>query len=454
MKARRGTRSVAIACAVAAAAIGLGSTAATAQQIDPAVKNVKRVAAPKHCPTIPGVSETEIRVGSIAPMTGPTSGSGFSRNIIEGIQARFAFANANQETGARTLTLIPTDDRGEPAQNLAAAQQLVEQEQVYGVLAESAVGSTSAPYLSQHGVPVVGWPMGLPIYGTYANFFGFQYANTKDVASSYTTRDAVVIDKIGGERVALVASNTGGGSVFIEQIAAGIKRFGDGLSVAYKTTDIPLGNTEWGSYAQQIKDSGADTIYTRLATPDNIGLVNALKQAGAPIRNVILATGYDPRVTNLSALDGAYLGIEFKPLETTPAPKGIADFKAAMAQYRPGATVDQAAAAGWLTGTTFIEGIKAAGVTCPTREGFISNLRLAKDYTADGFFDPISFQDVFNKPALCNYYVKVDYATKTFLPQFNSEPVCGDLIKNSKVAAPTAAASAAPARTPATTAGK
>jgi len=376
-------------------------------------------------------------------MTGPTSGSGFYANIIEGIQARFAVANANQETGARKLTLVPMDDKGEPAQNLSAAQTLIEQEQVYAVLAESTVGSASASYLGQNGVPVIGWPMGLPIYGAYPNYFGFQYANTKDVASNYTTRDAVLVDKIGGRNVALVASNTVAGGVFIEQIADAIKRFGEGLTVAYKTTDIPVGNTDWGSYAQQIKDSGADTIYTRLATPDNINLVNALKQAGAPISNIILATGYDPRVPNLTALEGAYVGIEFKPLETTPAPKGIADFKAAMAQYRPAATVDHASAVGWLTGNTLIEGIKAAGVNCPTQEGFVNNLRLAKGYTADGFFDAVNFQDVYNKPALCNYYVKVDNATKTFVPQFNGEHVCGELIKNNKLVAPTTTAPAA-----------
>ena len=137
---------------------------------------------------------------------------------------RFALANANQETGVRRLTLIPVDDKGEPAQNLSAARTLVEQDQVYAVLAESAVGSASASYLNEHGVPVVGWPMGLPMYGAYPNFFGFEYANTKDVASTYTNRDAVLIDKLGGERVALVASNTGAGSAAFEAQRAALRR--------------------------------------------------------------------------------------------------------------------------------------------------------------------------------------------------------------------------------------
>jgi branched-chain amino acid transport system substrate-binding protein len=438
MNARRGMRSVAIACAVAVGALGLGIGAASAQQIDPAVKNVKKVKEPKNCPEIPGVSATEVKVGSIAPMTGPSAGQGFFPTIIDGAQARFDFANANKELGNRKLTLIPIDDKGEAAQNLSAAQNLVEQEKVYAILAESAQGAASAPYLSQKGVPVVGWQLGLPIFGQYTNYFGFQNANAKDIASNYTTRNAVVVDKLGGKKVALVAGNTGNSAIFIEQIADAIKRFGKGMTVAYKTSDIPVGNTEWGSYAQQIKDSGADTMYTGLSPTDNIGLVTAMKQAGTSVKNIVLSAGYDPRLTSLAALDGTTVGIEFKPLETTPAPKGIADFKTAMAQYKPSAPVNQSAAVGWLSANTLIEGIKAAGVNCPTQKGFINNLRLVKDYTADGFFDPIDFQQVFNKPFQCVYYVKLDATAKAYTPLFNGEKVCGDIIKNNKLVAPTA----------------
>ena len=58
--------------------------------------------------------------------------------------------------------------------------------------------------------------------------------------------------------------------------------------------------------------------------------IQLAKQAGATVSHIVLPAGYDPRVTGIAAFDGTYIGIEFKPLETTPAPKGIADFKAAM----------------------------------------------------------------------------------------------------------------------------
>jgi hypothetical protein len=154
-------------------------------------------------------------------------------------------------------------------------------------------------------------------------------------------------------------------------------------------------------------------------------------------------------VLGLPAFDQAYIGIEFKPLEITPAPKGMADFKAAMAQYKPDNPVNQSAAVGWLSANTFIEGLKAAGLNCPTQKAFINNLRMVKDYTADGFFDPVSFADVYNKPFQCVYYVQI--LNKAFVPAFGGKPVCGQLIKNDKLVTP---ATTAPAAATTTTAAR
>jgi branched-chain amino acid transport system substrate-binding protein len=444
MNLRRRLRAVLVIWAAGIVACGLGLGPAGAQQIDKQVRNVKPVKAPKNCPDIPGVTDSEIKVGVIAPLTGPSSGQGFFPQIIDGQQARVQAANANNELGGRKITLVEVDDKGDPAQNVAAAQNLVEQEKVYAILGQSAVGAASAPYLNSKGIPVVGWQLGLDIYGKYPNFFGFQNANAADIKSNYTMRNAEVMQEIGAKKVALIGSNQGNSAIFIEQIADAIKRAGKGLEVVYKTTDVPVGTTEFGSYAQQIKNAGADALYTGLATTENINLINSLKQAGSSVSHIVLPAGYDPRVTAIPAFEGAYIGIEFKPLETTPAPKGIADFKAAMAQYKPSNPVNQSAAVGWLSANALIEGIKAAGVKCPTQKAFINNLRLVDGYTADGFFDPISFQEVFNKPFRCVYYVQI--VNKAFTPAFGGDAICGDLIKNNKLVT-TATTTATPTTT-------
>ena len=83
-----------------------------------------------------------------------------------------------------------------------------------------------------------------------------------------------------------------------------------------------------------------------------------------------------------------------------------------------------------------IEGIKAAGVNCPTRKAFINNLRLEKGYTGDGFFDDPRRRSTSPRStasrSTCVYYVHVE--NKQFVPQFDGKPFCAkQLITDNKI---------------------
>ena len=119
-------------------------------------------------------------------------------------------------------------------------------------------------------------------------------------------------------------------------------------------------------------------------------------------------------------------------METTPEPHGITEYKKWMAQEAPNAQLGQTTMVGWISGETMIEGLKAAGLSCPTRKAFINNLRLVKGYTADGFFPPMNFADVYNRPFFCAYYIQV--VNKQFVPQFGGKQFCGKKeIVNNKI---------------------
>jgi hypothetical protein len=82
---------------------------------------------------------------------------------------------------------------------------------------------------------------------------------------------------------------------------------------------------------------------------------------------------------------------------------------------------------GWLSAETFIEGIKQAGLGCPTRKAFVTNLRLVKDWTAGGAFDPVDLAEGFGRQYQCLYYVKVQNAA--FVPLFDGKELCGKPIR-------------------------
>jgi branched-chain amino acid transport system substrate-binding protein len=350
---------------------------------------------------------------------------------LDGIKARFAKANAEGELGNRKLTLVNEDDAADPARNVTAAQKLVEEEKVFAVMPESAAGDASGKYLFDQGIPAVGWQLGLAVYGTYTNFFGMQNANVKDIKTHYVARPIEAAKALGAKKIAVIGNSTGNAATFAEQNADSVRKT-KGVKLVYKTTDIPPGTTEFGAVVDQIKQSGADTVYTTMAVTDGIALVNALKQAGVVPKIIVFPGGYSPAVLNLPAFDNAYFSLEFAPLETTPEPHGITEFKKWMAQTAPSVSLGQIPMVGWISGTTLIEGLKAAGLSCPTRKAFINNLRLVKGYTADGFFPPLNFADVFNRPFFCAFYIQV--VNHQFVVQFGGKQFCGKKeIVNNKI---------------------
>jgi branched-chain amino acid transport system substrate-binding protein len=428
MKRHRLGRAVVGICAVALVTAGLGisGTAGAASDSGNQFKNLKPIKAPSPCKDDPGITDTEIKIGSIVPTSGP---SATLSPILDGIKARFAKANAEGELGKRKLALVNEDDAADPARNVTAAQKLVEEEKVFAMMPESGAGDASGKYLHDQGIPAVGWQLGLAVYGTYTNYFGMQNANVEDIKTHYVARPIEAVKALGAKKIAVIGNSTGNAATFAEQNADSVKKT-KGVKLVYKTTDIPAGTTEFGAVVDQIKQSGADTVYTTMAVADGIALVNQLKQAGVVPKIIVFPGGYAPAVLGLPAFDNAYFSLEFAPLETTPEPHGVTEFKKWMAQTAPNAALGQPTMVGWISGNTLIEGIKAAGVSCPTRKAFINNLRLVKGYTADGFFPPLNFADVYDRPFFCAYYIQV--VNKQFVPQFGGKQFCGkqEIINN------------------------
>ena len=99
--------------------------------------------------TVRGVTDTEIRFGISAALSGPTKELG--QNMQRGILAAFDVANANGGVHGRQLRLIAADDGYEPARAAETMKQLFERDQVFGVVGN--VGTPTAvvavPYALQ-----------------------------------------------------------------------------------------------------------------------------------------------------------------------------------------------------------------------------------------------------------------------------------------------------------------
>ncbi|HEV2309644.1 MAG TPA: ABC transporter substrate-binding protein [Acidimicrobiia bacterium] len=391
-------------------------------------KNLKPVKPPSPCPNTDGVSSSTIKVGAILPETGPSAPS-FAASE-DGMRARIDEANATNELGSRKISLTVADDVGDAARNLTAAQQLVEQDGVFGIIENSLSADSSAPFLHSQNIPVTGWHLGLASFGKYPNMFSWRNSVAPDAnANTFTTQNVDFLKAKGATKLALVGANTSNSAGFVNQIAESIKVADPAIKVVYQTTSVAVGQMDFTAEAQKIKDSGADALITGMDFLQNVGLSAALVQDNYPLKVTVYPGGYDSRIASLPGINGVYFGLEVIPFELNPP--AFLNYKTQMqkeGKYYQG----EIPYIGWLSADTFIEGLKAAGLSCPTRTGFVTNLRLEKNWTAHGAFAPIDFTTIFGRPFYCVYYVQVENGT--FVPQFGGKPFCASgVIHNGKL---------------------
>src|SRR3954451_7128643 len=381
--------------------------------------DLKHVPEPSPCTNDPGVTDDQIKVGVIGIESGPFAQS--FAPALDGIKARIKKANDTGELGKRKISLVVRDDTGDQTRNQEVARDLIEQEKVFGIIETSNAANGSADYLHEKGVPVGGWHVGVPAWSKNPNMFTFRQGTADDPEHEYTNRNAKLLKTRGATKIALIGGNTESSALFIERIKKSIEQTDSGLKVVYDNTSVPPDQTDFTAEVQAIKDSGADGLYTSMDFLQNTGLSDSLNKAGVKMMAIVFPGGYDPRVLTLPGIEGAVFGLEFFPFELK---------KPAFEQFDKWAPKDvprgQVTFTGWLSGEIFIRGLKEAGVGCPTRKAFITNLRLVHDYDGGGAFDPVDLSADYGSEFRCVYYVQVVHAK--FVPQYDGKPFCGDPI--------------------------
>jgi branched-chain amino acid transport system substrate-binding protein len=381
--------------------------------------NLKKIAPPNPCVNDPGVTDSSIKIGVIAPETGPQAAS-FS-DAITGIKARVAKANADAELGSRKVDLVVRDDAADQTKNLQQVRDLVENAKVWAIIEVTSASGGGAAYLNQHGIPVTGWHVGVPAWSIDANMFTFRLPTAADPGHVYNDRDASLMKREGVTKLALIGGGNAASADFLTRNKKAIAAVG-GIKIVYDNESVPAGTSDFTAEAQAIKQSGADGILTGMDFIPNTSLSAQLKKDGVVMKEVQVPGGYDPRVLSLPGMEGAFFGLEFKPFESNPP--AFAPFDAAMPKN---AIRNQVSYIGWLSGEITMQGIKDAGVSCPTRKAFINNLRMETAYTGGGAFDPVNLETGFGKEFSCAYYVKVVNAK--FVPQFGGQQQCGKPIR-------------------------
>ncbi len=380
----------------------------------------------------PGVTSNTITIGYITSTTGVAS-STFTDGPA-GAMARIKEQNAKGGIDGRKLVLVTKDDTSSPSANQTAAQELVQQDNVFGVVDFSATTFGGAKYLNQQGVPVTGSAFDGPEWGQQPNSNMFTYS-----PPSYTPFDGKLytntffgtfLKSIGVTKLASLAygispSATDAAAATVASAKA------VGIADCYQNYSVPFGAVDFTADVLAIKSSGCNGVQAPLVDSSDVALATAVKQGGVKAKQFYY-TGYSSDISGKStaaaAFDQNYVlaGINF----TTPSAPVTAMLNA-FKKYDPGYTSSDIPDLGlygsYIAVDLMIKGLQSAGKN-PTRSGFINNLRQVSNYNAGGILpSPVTFKG-FGTLAMipttgCTYVVQLK--SGKFVVANGGAPVCG-----------------------------
>jgi ABC-type branched-subunit amino acid transport system substrate-binding protein len=362
-------------------------------------------------------------IGIITDVTGP--GASSNKSTVTGAQAGVVYATRN----GINLKLVVGDDATSPTQALTAAQKLVQQDHVFAVLLNSAVGFGATNYLTAHNIPVVGAAEDGPEWITAMNMFSTYGAiHTNHV----TTTAGLLFKMLGATTIGTLGySISPSSSESAKATAESAKAVG--LKVGYVNASFPFGSTNVGPVTLAMKSAGVDAFYAGVDPNTGFALVTGLRQAGVPLKVAFLPTGYGADTTQagpgaLSEAQNVYFGSTFEPVEmhTAATEQFQKDLAAAGIAGEP-TSIDYNAytAIGLL-----VRGLKAAGGN-PTQASLIEALSQIHDWNALGLYGSrtMDINDRVNITAgvdNCEWFAKLVGNGFQLVP--GAEPLCGKLV--------------------------
>ncbi len=244
----------------------------------------------------PGVTDTEIKIGSAMPYSGPQSAFGV---VGRAATAYYNMINDQGGVNGRKINCISLDNASLPPKTVEVVRRLVEQDEVLGMIGMlgSAPNAAVQPYLNKRKVPH------FFIFGGNARFRDPQGAPWSiGIDLAFVNQTAAFTRYILAEKpdakIAVLYQNDDLGKDHLAGVRAALGDKADTIIVktaSYETTDSTL-----DTQVIQLKESGADALVTAAGPRFAALAIRKMNQIG-----------WKP--LHLLGYPGASIGATFKP---------------------------------------------------------------------------------------------------------------------------------------------
>ncbi len=323
--------------------------------------------------TVPGVTDSEIKVGVHLSLTGPASFVGQGSRV--GVALAQAEINAQGGINGRKLAFTFVDDRGTPDGGVAAVRRLVDEERVFFVLGAGTSTSTVPvlPFFERSGAPYyVSLASDPRVLEKFRPNVYSGATSTQDVFTEFMAK--FVLNKFKPQRVALLQCDQGHCTSGGPRVKALLEKGGATVTVI----QFNSGDTDFTGQVQQIKASNPDVVFVYGLASDGGRLFPQIRRGGITAQIVSDTSLADPSVAKVAgpAAEGFYAfwvgGTQFIDDKTGP----MAQWLASLDKYnieRPAHTPNLYSLMLYADVYVVAEAMRAAGKNL-TREALLQSL--------------------------------------------------------------------------------
>ncbi|MEY4653048.1 MAG: hypothetical protein RI884_1629 [Pseudomonadota bacterium] len=355
-----------------------------------------------------GVTDTEILLGDILPLTGPPALLGVAHNL--GVKVAIAEANEGGGVNGRKLRLISEDDGYVPSRTVQGMRKLIQSDRVFALTSVSGTAQSQAamPLITQSGLPAMA-----PITtyeGLYKPTIKNLFAVGYDMADAVYELVSMMATRYPNKKWAVISQDDDYG----ENVRAGFDRAVKEKKLQVVSSQIyKKGQQDFSSEILKVKQSGAEALMAGGVLGENVAMAKELERIGHKIPTGVTYVSRVPASAKLmgSAGENVYT-VDYVYLESSPEAR---PFMAKVAKYlspEEQARVNRYTFTGYAATRALIDAMGRCGKAL-TANCTIDELNKVRNL-ATGSMTPISFSPTNHLAAPKLFLLKADPAAVTY----------------------------------------
>lgn len=356
-----------------------------------------------------GVTDTEIVLGEVEPLSGPPALLGVAYNV--GTKMAIAEANAAGGINGRKLRLIAEDDGYVAARTVQAYRKLIEVDKVFALTSLSAShGIAALPIVEKAGIPTMASIA--PINGLYSP----PRKNVFVVGQSYEEGIygliAYLADKFPGKKWGIVTQDDDYGMTLRTGFAAARKK--NNLNVVYEA-EYKKGQQDFSSEMLSLRSAGVEVFIAGGIISENGAMMRELEKLNTkPIIGIFWPGRIEATLKLMGPQgDGAY-AVDYVVADQSQAVKSFIERAKATLTEAEVKAINRYSLVGYASGRILIEAMKRCGKdltwACTIKE--LENTKGAET----GVMGPVTFGPGVRFSAQGLRIMQADFASLKFKP--------------------------------------